>query len=471
MSLLNFARIAGQIPVNNDRLIIAYSGGVDSQVLLHLCAGQAQLRSKILAVYVDHGLQAISAQWGDHCRDQALALGVSFSLVKVDAHAKSGESPEAAARRARYQALQSTMLPGDLLLLAQHREDQLETLLLQLFRGAGVRGLAAMSAATPFGAGIMLRPLLHIPKQEILDYAGAHGLSWVDDPSNQSDDFDRNFLRNQVLPLLKQRWPSLDKTIARSAQHCGEAFELLQDWSDDNLRQVVVDTNPSISLERTDEKRYPLANGALQLDRLTQYSEGQRRWLLRDWLSAHGLKPPSQAVLAAIETQLIAARDDADPLIQIQDHSLKKYRQQLFCLDSRSLQPAQACQWPSAVDALELSNGYRFSKTIATSGIACRLWETADVSIRPRSGGEKLKLPSRDGRHCLKKLYQEAGIPPWERQSRPLIYLDDRLAGVAGLWIDEWVWGSGNEACYRLICEYPGRKFSSVTENSHVYGA
>jgi tRNA(Ile)-lysidine synthase len=246
---------------------------------------------------------------------------------------------------------------------------------------------------------------------------------------------------------------------------------LLQDWSGDGLRQLVVAADPLTSLERTNEKPNPWSSGALQLDRLAQYSVAQRRWLLRDWLSSYGLKPPSQAVLAAIETQLIAARDDADPLIQIQGRSLKKYRQQLYCLDARSLQPAQACRWPSAVDALELSNGYRLGKAIAASGISRRLWDAVEVSICPRSGGEKLKLPGREGRHDLKKLFQEAGIPPWERQARPLVYLGDRLAGVAGLWVDEWAWSSGNEACYRLICEYPEREFSSAMEDSHVYGA
>lgn len=453
MSILNFAQIAGQLPDDHGRLIIAYSGGVDSQVLLHLCAGQAELRSTILAVYVDHGLQSLSTAWSEHCSKQAQDLGVSFSSIKVDARPSVGESPEAAARRARYQALQSVMQQGDLLLLAQHREDQMETMLLQLFRGAGIRGLAAMPVATQFGVGMMLRPLLHIPKQNILDYAEAHGLSWIEDPSNQRDDFDRNFLRNQVVPLLRQRWPSLDKTVARSAQHCGEAFELLRNWSDDGLRQVVVDAYPWTRLQQTDDCSL---TDVLQLERLAQYSQQQRHWLLREWLFSHGLKPPSQAVLATIESQLIAARDDAEPLIRLQGRCLKKYRQQLFCLDSRILQPPLECQWPPATTALALNNGYRLDKVLATSGIAKDLWDTAQITVRPRRGGEKLKLPRREGRHCLKKLYQEAAIPPWERQSRPLIYLDDRLAAVPGLWVDEWAWRSGSaDTCYQLICEYP----------------
>lgn len=212
-------------------------------------------------------------------------------------------------------------------------------------------------------------------------------------------------------------------------------------------------------------------NGVLQLERLAQYSKQQQRWLLRDWLAAHGLKPPSQALVRAIESQLIAARDDAEPLIRLQGRCLKRYRQRLFCLDARSLASAQACQWARACATVELSNGYRLSKMVAASGIARHLWDAAVVSIRPRSGGEKLKLPGRDGQHCLKKLYQEASIPPWERQSRPLIYLDDRLAAVPGLWVDEWAWSGGVDACYQLIFEYPGpENLYREEEECHVYG-
>lgn len=457
MAGLSFSEIADSFADCRQRLIVAYSGGVDSHVLLHLCASQAEFRDRLLAVYVDHGLQVASAQWGEHCRHQAAALAIDFVALSVDGRAKSGEGPEAAARQARYAALRDLLQPGDALLLAQHREDQMETLLLQLFRGAGVAGLAAMPARDTFGAGWVLRPLLAIGKREILEYALSHGLCWVDDPSNQGDDFDRNFLRNRVLPLLKQRWPSLDKSIARSAAHCGQAANLLQSWSEANLVGLMTDDH--------------LAGPSLQLDRLVHFAPEQRRWLLRQWLQQQGLRPPSLAQIQAIENQLIGASDSGEAEIQLQGYFLKKYRRRLFCLQAPSLQPFQASLWPTDADEIGLSNGQRLLRQ-QQAGIAKRLWDQAIISVRPRDGGEKLKLAGRAGHHPLKKLFQEAGVPPWRRHNWPLIYLDQRLAAVAGLWVDEWALGSGDEACYWPIVEYDQhRQHQSCEEVDDVHGA
>jgi tRNA(Ile)-lysidine synthase len=167
------------------------------------------------------------------------------------------------------------------------------------------------------------------------------------------------------------------------------------------------------------------------------------------------LKPPSQALLQAINLQLIAARGDADPQIMVQGRYLKKYRQRLYCLHADRLQKiADDLHWEPDKQSLNLGNGYRLALLPSASGMAQRLWDSVKVMISPRRGGEKLKLPGRNGRHCLKKLYQEAGIPPWERENRPLIYLDGRLAGVAGLWVDEWACASETEACYQIVWEY-----------------
>lgn len=438
MSHLDVSLIESQLPKEAGRLIVAYSGGVDSHVLLHLCASRSDWRQRMVAVYVDHGLQALSAAWAEHCREQASALNVAFHCLRVDARAKAGVSPEAAAREARYQALYELMQPGDVLLLAQHRDDQLETMLLQLFRGAGVRGLAAMPVVQEFADGSMLRPLLEVTRRQILDYAVEHGLQWVEDPSNQSSDFDRNFLRNQVVPLLRQRWPSLDKTVTRSARHCGEADRMIRQWQASQLVDVL---GP--------------ADDCLLLDRLAGYPIEQRQLLLREWLMRLGLRPPSEALLQAIETQLIAARDDAGPKIQIQGRWLRKYRRQLFCLPAAATQPALACSWSNGSNLLQLSNGYRLRKLEVSQGGICRqLWDESVVEVKPRSGGEKLKLPAREGRHQLKNLYQESAVPPWERQARPMIYLNGRLAAVAGLWVDDWACSRQQDAGYRLVWEY-----------------
>lgn len=436
MSSLCYQTIAAAIPETAGKLYIGYSGGIDSQVLLHLCASQPHLRERIIAVHIHHGLQTAADAWEAHCRQQAENFGIAFLSFKVNAKAATGESPEAAAREARYRVFKDLLQADDCLLLAQHREDQLETVLLQLFRGAGVNGLAAMPEIAPLGLGHMLRPLLNTAKSEINNYAVRQQLQWVEDPSNHSSDYDRNFLRNDILPLLKQRWPALDKTVARSARHCGEAATLLDDWGKQTLAQLL---NPT--------------DNSLDLANWSKFDRPQQNLLLRGWFRQLGLKPPSSAQLHRMHRQLIAAGEHAVPELSNQDRLFKKYRQRLYCLDPRHLGQADACSWPSDSDSLVLSNAYRLSRIPADSGIAQSLWQNSEVTVRPRSGGEKLKLTGRNGQHCLKKLFQEAGIPPWERECRPLIYLDGRLAAIAGLWVAEWA--SAPAPCYRLTWLLP----------------
>ena len=435
---LNSQAIVSLIPAACRSVFIAYSGGVDSHVLLHLCATLPALQGKIVAVYVDHGLQAAASAWCEHCRQQAQKLGVTFQGLQVNARAGAGESPEAAAREARYRVLRDLLQTDDVLLLAQHREDQMETLLLQLFRGAGVSGLAGMPTVHAFGKGLMLRPLLDVAKCEIQQYAQTHALDWVEDPSNQGSDFDRNYLRNEIIPLLKQRWPSLDKTVARSAGHCGDAAQMIEAWSEQALHAV-----------------FDPMNGSLSISDLPAMTAMQRNAVLRQWLRRRGLKPPSQAVLKILVEQILVGRDDAQSLLCIQGHQIRKYRQKLYCLAEQGLRKeAQAREWPQQDEAILLSNAYVLRKESASSGLSKRLWESALVTVTSRQGGEKLKLPGRVGHHCLKKLYQEVGMPPWERDVRPLIYLDDRLAAVAGLWVAEWAWLEEG-ACYQLHWRAP----------------
>lgn len=435
ISSLDPRLITALLPSDCRTVYLAYSGGVDSHVLLHLAATAAGLRERIVAVYVNHGLQAAAAAWGEHCRRQCLELRVAFQIVNVDAVARSGEGPEAAAREARYRALLPLLQEGDVLLLAQHREDQAETLLLQLFRGAGVAGLAGMPGDAAFGRGRMLRPFLDTSKKDICEYARANNLQWVEDPSNQSSDFDRNFLRNQIVPLLKQRWPALDKTVARSAAHCGEAARMLDDWAGRVLDELFDPERESICVAG-----------------LSRLAESQRGAVLRKWLAGFGLKPPSTAVIKALAVQLAGHRLNASPLqVQIQGYRILGYRQKLFCIPAAALSKfAGNLLWPKPDARLDLGNGYGLVRAEATSGIAKEYWDKAEVSVKARVGGEKLKLPGREGHHCLKKLYQEAGIPPWERDQRPMVYLDGRLAAVAGLWVAEWAWASGEAACYRV---------------------
>jgi tRNA(Ile)-lysidine synthase len=437
--VLDFKPIAHMLPEWFGTLFVAYSGGIDSHVLLDLCASQVHLRAKIIAVYINHGLQLQADDWEQHCRQQAADLNVNFLSIRVDAKPKTGESPEAAARDARYHALETLMQVSDLMLFAQHREDQMETLLLQLFRGAGIPGLAAMPESTTFGRGTLLRPLLNIAKTDIVAYAHSHGLHWVDDPSNLSHDFDRNYLRHAIVPLLKQRWPAIDKTIARSARHCGDALALLDEWGNLHTKDL-----------------FESGDNSLNTDALKSGNEAEINWTLRRWLKSLNLKPFSDAALNDLKSQLLHAKCDAYPLLRHQGRLLTRFRQQLFCLNESHMQAISSTyNWPKGTDNSICCNGSTVSLIEASSGIPQTLWNTANIELRPRCGGEKLKLPGRAGQHSLKKLFQEAGIPPWERDTRPLLYLDGKLAAIPGLWTAEWAYSDVGEACYRLTWQFP----------------
>jgi tRNA(Ile)-lysidine synthase len=410
------------------RIFIGYSGGVDSHVLLHLTATIPDLRDRITAVYVHHGIQAQADQWAVHCRETAHGLGVGFQELRVNAQAKNGESPEEAARNVRYAALRALLGQDDVLMIAQHREDQLETVLLQLFRGGGLRGLSGMPERMAFGPGWLLRPLLGIAKSAIDGYACTHSLCWVDDPSNRQSDYDRNFLRNEVLPLLRQRWPALDKTVARTAGHCAEAEAMLGQFAG-QLGENAINSDQTLSISR-----------------LLDCSEAGQKLLIRHWLQGLGLRMPSQATLGRIQAELLMARPDALPLVSTTEYCLRRYQDKLYCL------PVARCTlftgvWPKGQQAFAINAHQQLLCVPASIGISQGVWQQAHVEIRARQGGEKIPLPFRQGRHSLKNLFQEANIPPWEREWMPLLYLDGKLAGVGTYWLSADFYCQEQNAC------------------------
>lgn len=415
------------------QIYIAYSGGVDSHVLLHLCTSMSSLQNKITAVHIHHGLQSVADAWPTHCRSVAEQLGVAFVDIYVDARGAGRESPEEAARNARYDALKALLSANDVLMVAQHREDQLETVLLQLFRGAGLQGLSGMAEVMTFGKGVLLRPLLNTPKQIIDQYARQHDLNFIEDPSNQSIDFDRNFLRNEIVPLLKQRWPSIDKTVSRSAVHCAEASELLSKLACDQFKQV-----------------YQTKDATLSISALVRLDVAEQALVIRQWFASLGLKMPSRAfvlrILSMIQSPL------GDPQLPNQKHTIRRFRNSLFCVPQQTgALPKQSVKWPNSDELIGLPDGTELKIAYDRSGIDQSVWFRSQIDVRFRSGGEKIALPKREGRHSLKNLYQEAGIPPWERPYIPLIYLDGRLAAVADLWIGSEFYCENKPGCIRLI--------------------
>jgi tRNA(Ile)-lysidine synthase len=429
--------------LNHTRHIyIAYSGGIDSHVLLHACATQPELKHKITAVYVHHGLQLKAESWAIHCQQEAEKLNVSFQLLRVNAHPKKGQSPEEAARDARYQALESLLNDGDVLLVAQHQEDQLETVLLQLFRGAGVQGLAAMPKVISFGKGKMLRPFLDISKQTIQHYAQKHGVCWVEDPTNQCDDYDRNFLRNQIVPLLKTRWASVAKTVSRSANHCANAQQLLDEIAEKLLTEVMT-SSPL--------KDCQSFSTSLSISKLLELDSNKQSLVIRQWFKQLNLQMPSAKFVEDIFKTVIAAKSSSNPQLKKAGVVIRRYQDNLYCSkDLPGFKNLEGLVWKQSQNQILLADNSLLQRLPATSGIPVSLWQAAKVTIRYRQGGEKISLAGREGQHTLKNLFQEAAIPPWERNLIPLIFFDEELIAVADLWLSSKVQIEQSRLYYQL---------------------
>lgn len=422
LDLRSLQRALARHPSASRRYCIAYSGGLDSRVLLHLCS---QLQGeptapKFVAVHVHHGLQSAADAWADHCRDTCLQNGMPFRLLQVDARPRPGQSPEEAARTARYRALRSMLSEGDILLTAQHRDDQAETLLLQLLRGAGLDGLSAMPESAPFPPGLLLRPLLEFSRQDLQTYADAHGLAWIEDPSNRDLSFDRNFIRHRVMPLLVERWPAATETLSRSAKHCAEARETLAALAQDLLKAAL---NPD--------------RNTLSVQRLKSYSDADRRLVLREWLKGEGFRMPPARVLEQVLTEALTAAPDRNPVIRWSEGLLRRYRDELYLLPpARPFDASASVPW-NGEQPLQLpdDNGRLTAEIAAGIGIDPAAWHTGTITVAYRRDGATMRVLGREGTHALKKLFQEAGIPPWVRERVPLIQIDGKSAAVAGLWL------------------------------------
>ena len=401
---------------------VAFSGGLDSHVLLHaLCQLRDRLDAEISAVHVNHGLQPVANDWVTHCRSVCADLDVPFISLLVDGRALPGESPEAAARAARYAALADWLPANNCLLTAQHQDDQAETLLLQLLRGSGVSGLAAMPRSATLGAGCHLRPLLDVRREELRDYALAQSLTWIEDPSNADTAFDRNFLRQQVLPVLQQRWPSAAVSLSRSAAHCAEAAALLDALAGEELQALMSSEN------------------SLSLTALLAMPVLRQRNVLRHWIKQLTGLYPSAAVLARIINDVVGSRPDSGPCVRWDCYEMRRYRRELFLLP-QALPGSQAgtLDWVLARPlALPRAGGVLTADPVTGSGLRADAVADGNVRVCWRRGGESCRPVGRDHHHSLKKLFQEQGIPPWERSRIPLIYVQNQLAAVAGLWVCE----------------------------------
>ncbi len=394
------------------RWLVAFSGGLDSTVLLHLLVKLASQHSlpPLSAIHIHHGLQSVADDWPEHCLAVCDELGVDLQIVHVQV--RPGPSLESKAREARYIAFQEALNPGEVLFTAQHQDDQAETLLFRLLRGAGVRGLAGMPSARALGSGCLVRPLLNIGRDELNSYALELGLQWIDDPSNQCMGHARNYLRHRVMPVLQQRWPGASRSMARAASHMDEAQQLLTELAEIDLHEA----------RRSDGYQW-LPVPSLSLASLTALSHPRQRNALRHWLASFTSLPDADHWAGWVA--LRDASSDASPVWRLASGEVHRGSGRIWWLSGPWLMvPDETQAWVCPKAALRLpANGHVHLKGY--------LGETG-LEVRYRLGGETLAMPGR-GRRDLKRLLNEVALPGFVRSRLPLLYLDGKLIAVANL--------------------------------------
>ena len=393
----------------DSRFLVALSGGLDSTALL---LSLQELQRPLRAIHINHQLQPASGAWAEHCQALCSQHAIEFSTVTVDVAVNSGDGLEAAARHARYAALEQALGHDEVLVTAHHADDQLETLLLRLARGAGAAGMAGIPPLKPFGQGRLARPLLNVRRDALRQFLESVQVPWISDPANDDPGFDRSYLRAQVVPLLRQRWPAIDVTAARLARLMAETHGLLDEVAAADIGEAApTEPLPLTVLEPLDKPR--------------------RRNLLRYWLRRCGCEPPSAAQLEEL-VGLLTARSDGSPCLRWGNHEVRIYRAKLYV---RGASPASSPVegWVTPSQAWQSDLG-RLELVPASEGGWSRERAEAGFRVARRSGGERFRPGPGQPSKALKKWLQEEGVVPWMRESIPLLYCGDELVAIGDLW-------------------------------------
>lgn len=411
-------------------LVVAFSGGRDSTVLLHaLAALGARLPAPLRAVHINHRLHPDAGQWARHCRDVSAGLGVEYRSAAVAVDPADPAGLEAAARAARYDALRGMLGQGEWLLTAHHADDQLETVLLQLLRGGGPAGVAGMPARAAFGSGWLVRPLLATARTEILRYADAQSLRYIEDPSNVDRQRDRNFLRHDILPRLAQRWPAAATTVGRAARHAAQAAELLQDLAELDLARIAAPDAASLPIEPV------LALGRARAENL-----------LRHWLARRKLPLPDTRRLDELLSQAAHAAGDKAPQVNWPGAEARCWRGRIYAFEPLGAPELLSARWYG--EPLPLGRGLgELRAGEGTVGLRSDVLAKG-VEIRWRQGGECIRPAGQRHHRQLKDLLREAGIPPWMRGRIPLLWCCDKLAAVGDLWVADEFAASAEPAAH-----------------------
>lgn len=397
------------------RFVVAFSGGADSSALLHALARIPEAASRARAIHIHHGLHLLANDWAHHCIVTCAGLGIPCVVRRIEARAAPDLGPEGSARAARYQALREMLAESEVLLTAHHESDQAETVLLQLFRGCAVPGLAAIPRSQPFGRGQLVRPLLEIPGAALRDYLQHHQVAWIEDPSNSDCGLRRNYLRHRIMPLLEAQWPQPATALARAARRARAALTVLTEIAKEDLSRAL---DPG--------------QKALRIEALRNLSEPRLANLLHRWITQTGAAACSESQMRRLIAWL--RREPGSPRISWSGLDIRRYRGLIYQLSSAPSNDFTPISWdlsaPLALPAL----GLALVPSPATGNGLAR-GRIPQVEVRLRSGGEVCRPHASRHQRPLKKILQDRGIPPWERARLPLLFVGSELAAVADLWV------------------------------------
>ncbi len=396
------------------KYLLGYSGGLDSHVLLHLFAGlRADHLIDLRAIHINHSVNARANDWAIHCA--AICHRLNVELLHQTIHPGINQNLEEQLRQLRYQLFENHLTKNEILLTAHHQNDQAETILLQLCRGAGPQGLSAMPRIKTIGLGWHARPLLDVTREDLLHYAKHHQLNWIEDESNANSQMTRNFLRHEVIPILQKRWPTVTKTFARAADHCADAQQFIEMSAEALFKQVQGSTPDTLSVKK-----------------LLILKEIEQRQVLRYWIDQAKFILPSTVKMQQLLKTLLQARADKMPHVAWGNVEIRRYRDELFLMEKLGQHdPNQVIPWNNMLEPLILSHIGVLKADPSCSSIYGK------ITVRFRTGGEIVRLPGRQHHHELKKLFQTWGVPPWMRDRIPLIYVDEVLVGVVGFVMTE----------------------------------
>lgn len=392
------------------RIWVAYSGGLDSTVLLHAMVALTLEHTELRAVHVNHGLQKNSEHWQRHCEQLCSQWQLPLLSQRIDLSA-TRSNVEAMARQARYQVFERILGADEWLLTGHHQDDQAETVLLQLMRGTGPLGLAAMPYERPLGTGVLLRPLLNTSREDLVAYAKKHELNWIDDPSNQNSQIRRNFVRHQVMPMLQSKWPQVTKSLVQTALNCADYHYALVDWAWQDYHRIHDDVKQAICIEK-----------------LLALSSAKRNHILRLYFQQCQTMLPSRKLLQQISQQIFQAPRDKQPAIMWGDRILRRFQGCLYLTKYHLVKVKTSPQIYSLQEQEIILEGIgTLQVRQSKSGV---LLTEPGFQVCFRQGGERLRPTAAGRNRTLKNLMQEWGVPPWQRPHIPLIYSNDNLVSV-----------------------------------------